>query len=520
MTICCEVTAMKKEKAMELFGKYPDIPRRLVDRVIEKGRIKVLVQDGASSLVRCSACGTLSDIPGVKHGQKLRCPACGLSLNVASNRFRWEQNHWRNDENFAVVIPVEGDENAYISVVKVCSYFFQGMTQPAADIIEYQRYIFTPRGDAVRFGKTVEWYEDGMRWYRMQGEWKKMARYAEPVYDSKVSQIYTLLNAEELEGTCLRHCMIQEMMSGGREWNYGIFDYLKFYQKHKGADRLIKIGLNKLVYAEFRKSSGLVDWKQTEPHRMLGLTRPEVRKLADGEIRLNERRWIKRVCPGLSPEMYDRLSPAINMGKSAEFEILADDGSITPVEALKYIVRQGAQMGDYIDYIEQCKALGYDIGDAMIRCPRSLKDAHERCTAAIAAIESERDAAKLIRFLPGMKTLDEKRKRYEFEADGLFIRLPKSASEIIAEGRILNHCVGGYAQRHMEGKLTIMFLRRCSQPDKPFFTVEVSNDLKIVQCRGLRNESYSKYDDVSEFYGLFQRHLDGISGKIRIRKGA
>lgn len=511
---------MKKEKAMELFGKYPEIPQRLIERVMNKGRIKVLVQDGSSSLVRCSACGTLSDIPDVRHGQVRICPGCGLSMTVASNRFMWKECHWRNDKNFAVVIPVEGDENAYISVVKVCSYYFQGMMQPAADINEFQRYIFTPRGDAVRYGKTVEWYEDGMRWYRMPGEWKVMSRFAEPVYLGTVSQIYTLLNAEELEGTCLRHCMIKEMMSGGREWNYGIFDYLKFYQKHQGAERLIKIGLNKLVYDEFRRSSGLIDWGQNETHRMLGLTRPEVRKLADGEIRLNERRWIKRVCLGLSPEMYDRLSPAINMGKSKEFEILADDGSIKPVEALKYIVRQGAQMGDYIDYIEQCKALGYDIGDAMIRCPRSLKDAHERCTAAIAAIESERDAAKLIRFLPGMKTLDEKRKRYEFEADGLFIRLPKSASEIIAEGRILNHCVGGYAQRHMEGKLTIMFLRRCSQPDKPFFTVEVSNDLKIVQCRGLRNESYSKYDDVSEFYGLFQRHLDGISGKIRIRKGA
>jgi len=80
----------------------------------------------------------------------------------------------------------------------------------------------------------------------------------------------------------------------------------------------------------------------------------------------------------------------------------------------------------------------------------------------------------------------------EFSADGLLIRQPHSLQEIEDEGRILSHCVGGYAERHAMGKLSIMFLRKVSEPDKPYYTVEVSQYGGIVQCRGYRNNVVQK----------------------------
>ena len=75
----------------------------------------------------------------------------------------------------------------------------------------------------------------------------------------------------------------------------------------------------------------------------------------------------------------------------------------------------------------------------------------------------------------------------EFATDEYFIRQPDSTDEIVVEGQKLSHCVGGYAERHATGKLTIMFLRQKSAPDEPYYTMEVSNDYKIVQCRGYKN---------------------------------
>jgi hypothetical protein len=72
-----------------------------------------------------------------------------------------------------------------------------------------------------------------------------------------------------------------------------------------------------------------------------------------------------------------------------------------------------------------------------------------------------------------MKKLDEKRKTiFEAEDDEFLIRLPVKLSEIIREGSNLNHCVGGYVDRHATGSTTILFLRKKSDKDKSFYTIE------------------------------------------------
>ena len=72
-----------------------------------------------------------------------------------------------------------------------------------------------------------------------------------------------------------------------------------------------------------------------------------------------------------------------------------------------------------------------------------------------------------------MKKLDEKRKKvFEAEDDEFIIRLPLKLSEIVEEGNKLSHCVGGYTDRHATGSTTILFLRKKSDANKPFYTIE------------------------------------------------
>ena len=72
-----------------------------------------------------------------------------------------------------------------------------------------------------------------------------------------------------------------------------------------------------------------------------------------------------------------------------------------------------------------------------------------------------------------MKKLDEKRKKvFEAEDEEFLIRLPLKLSEIVEEGSKLSHCVGGYTDRHATGGTTILFLRKKSDANKPFYTIE------------------------------------------------
>ena len=102
---------------------------------------------------------------------------------------------------------------------------------------------------------------------------------------------------------------------------------------------------------------------------------------------------------------------------------------------------------------------------------------------------------------------------FAFRYGGLEIVVPKSAQEIILEGKTLHHCVGGYAGRHFEGKVVILFLRHVRRPGRPFVTIEARprkdarGRLVICQVHGYKNEGYMK--------DLTAREMNGPQYKFR-----
>ena len=104
-----------------------------------------------------------------------------------------------------------------------------------------------------------------------------------------------------------------------------------------------------------------------------------------------------------------------------------------------------------------------------------------------------------------MKKLDEKRKEiFEMEDDKFLIRLPHKLSEIVKEGRDLNHCVGGYADRHARGDTTILFLREKNNSDKSFYTIEChgldkKKGIDVIQIHGFGNKWLGNNPEVVPF---------------------
>ncbi|PWV97462.1 PcfJ-like protein [Paenibacillus cellulosilyticus] len=131
------------------------------------------------------------------------------------------------------------------------------------------------------------------------------------------------------------------------------------------------------------------------------------------------------------------------------------------------------------DYIEDCKQLGLDLTDELILLPPDLHSAHQNTIKQVKYKEDEELNRKIQKRL---KVLT----KYEFEKDGLLIRAAKDSLELIEEGKALRHCVGRYAQSYADGKCDILVIRWVSEPDKPFYTMEI-RDNKIVQCRGFKN---------------------------------
>jgi len=80
-----------------------------------------------------------------------------------------------------------------------------------------------------------------------------------------------------------------------------------------------------------------------------------------------------------------------------------------------------------------------------------------------------------------------KAKKLEFEDDKYSIIACPKLSDLTTEGQVLHHCVGTYVNSVANGYEYILFLRKKEQLDIPFFTIDVTPELKVRQIHGAYN---------------------------------
>ena len=157
-------------------------------------------------------------------------------------------------------------------------------------------------------------------------------------------------------------------------------------------------------------------------------------------------------------------------------------------KALAYVEKQGrlAQRGAndiiglWADYLEECRALKYDLSHQYYLFPPDLLKAHGRTMQLVGDMQNEALNQQIAKRLPELE-------KYCWEADGLFIRPAGSVGELKAEGSALCHCVATYAQRYANGETVILLVRRQGEPEAPFVTVEYRGG-KVVQAQAKGNQ--------------------------------
>lgn len=97
-------------------------------------------------------------------------------------------------------------------------------------------------------------------------------------------------------------------------------------------------------------------------------------------------------------------------------------------------------------------------------------------------------------------------KAFDFTFGNYTIVIPKSAQDIVDEGTNMHHCVGGYAQRVVNGEQYIIFVRHKDTPEKCYITCQVYNDGRIGQYF-LAHDRYISSDEDRAFYNALVNHI-------------
>lgn len=164
-----------------------------------------------------------------------------------------------------------------------------------------------------------------------------------------------------------------------------------------------------------------------------------------------------------------------------------------------------AALSAYADYITAADGCGLDLSNTIHLLPRDFWEKHDTVTAAWSAIcANRRNSEANAKYKARLPKLTA---RYLYWSDTLLVRAPVNAGEIVEEGKQLEHCVGEYADSHLSGKTTILFLRRRDKPHVPLVTIEMDGNT-IRQVCGYRNDRAScpenpKGIPARKLYGAF-----------------
>lgn len=408
-----------------------------------------------------------------------------------------EQMKGKTACNFAVMLNSPLDDTLYVR----CYHRYRG-----GALAERQRYIFAKDG-ALRLTTRDDIH------FTIAKEFREPV-FCKSSYGYTFDNSYTVLNWQALKKSCMKYCCAEQFHKGL------LMEYLKLYCNHPNVEYLLKSGYGHLLHTEYDgywgtrrrlRTDSNINWKSNNLLKMLGLTRTEFKLLHGHEAYYSKYLCWKQQFPKYQPEELLQMARifGFEVGTLAGFR---EHTKLTPRRLARYLFDQAVSCWDYRDYLEQCEKLHYDLNDTAISMPHDFAAMHRRCSEIIHYEQTEKQRKQFAAAMADRRKLD-------FAYGDLLIRQPKSMDEIITEGATLNHCVGGYAQRHAEGKLHILFIRTAEKPDVPFYAMELSADGQIRQVRGRKNADPTPA--VQALVDAYKTYLQGVfNDKKKVRKSA
>lgn len=459
----------------------------------------------------CTYCRSTFEAQGYLHGKAGECPTCNHSYRiVAAGRNR------KYMINEAYVVWYEKsliDPQAITARGIICARDYRGdfhhvKTQTATVAL----YVFKV-GKAVMFKRWGyyswgKYHPIGM----LVGDYEQTAS-IHPACREQTRAFYTTSYGRVYEYS---HDSIRKAVKN-TPFQYSCWnqldvedndDYTKYFGLFCAApcvEYLIKMGLGLLVIEKLQKhyTYGTVNWKGKSVTSVLRLDKQHIKAIMSAEVVvdfvfLKIYHKLLHLGEKFDPQEASLIAHKYNHWYDANKD--GFDGLLDMAERMKTSVRstviyiekqmrarderhsfdnQVEVLRTWRDYLKDCVTLGLDLNDESTKMPRNLYAAHQNTISQINIAKNQHLDGKIAEQA-------KKIEKYKFSYGGLIAIPAGSSLELIEEGKTLNHCVGTYAERVADGRTAILFIRKADQPNKPFYTMEVSSG-SIFQVRGLKN---------------------------------
>lgn len=503
----------------------PALPKdwdRWVDKVgIPQNFIFYEYRRGGAKTGYCTFCG--KDVPlreNPRHNKVSRCPCCRHEITYKSlGRLGRVLD---TDEVSTYLIQSRPDGFVVREFWAQRRYSKETYKQPTVFCVEHWRVIY----DSHLSRRTYFW-----------GEYKQVVtRWIAGVPNCNwmgSNSIYATHGGQDgrVYGKTLPHLSRNVLKHIGlTEWlrTHGFTGnpdrYLSLVKKYPRFEQLWKAGLPKLT-EESWEWPHLLDGIIRDPQapsltKALGIDKRELsrlRTLNGGNLIL---RWLREEKDGgkaISDESLIWLSK--NKIEPHQLSFIRQKMSVPQI--CHYLRRQSQESGEYVlqvlntwqDYLSMAERLGMDTGDEIIYRVRLLRQRHDELVLRCKQEDLKKQAEDILKAHPNLdeicKSLKEK---YEYANDDFAVVAPCGALDILVEGDALCHCLrrsDRYWDRIETHESYILFLRRTSALNVPYYTLEVEPDGTVRQKR----TKYDRQEADIESAKVFLTEWQGVINK-------
>lgn len=509
----------------ERMDNTPELPeQRILEyadrRLFHNRHYLYYKKHGVRATVACSACGWVSDSrwkPGISYESQLEtmieeprmggygtCPQCGkMGKYMAQGRAK--------------------------SDMKISAYLFLGQKYKETGMVF--RYIEVYKGYQMNLicedkgqeltgaGEQLECVEIARAYFepgkKRQIDYHKHDGYSNVDFWDDCN-LYGMANInigaavimpetfQEMKGTLLQYSDMEEYQRQESEAINAV-DYAERYLQIPQLEMIVKLKMTGVARSLVKCNAGIIQKEDARrPDEFLGIRKDEVKQLIrfKGDLDILEvmqlenrmgERWTQEQLEKMAEIGVDNgeeLAAALQyMGVQKLLNTIAKyadceygTGCSTAIHRLR------ATAQEYFDYLAMRQRLGYDLRNTVYLFPRDLKIAHEKMVLEENKEKADARIREVLEKFPLIKKHYRRlRKKFYFEDEEFLIRPARDAGEIVIEGRVLHHCVGGdnYLEKHNSGKTTILFLRTVKAPGLPYITVEIgTEDLNVRQWYG------------------------------------
>ena len=304
----------------------------------------------------------------------------------------------------------------------------------------------------------------------------------------------------------------------GEHW----VQYLKLQRKFPQLENLVNSGWIQLVgklvsqcYAGFDVDSVLtkaLDISKRKPHEMLCMSKAEHKLIRDRKAQwdfdthLLYRQFIEAGLCGAVKflDVVDRFGAA-GLRAIAEMQRLYGDADLDKLE--RYLRKQNISP-DRVRLLLDTRNAATALADGRALTeeelwPRNLEAAHDRYNRLQVAQIDEHKSAQ---YQAGFDKIMDEYGELQWTDGELCMVLPKSNSDLIREGAVLRHCVGGYGSNHISRRDVIFFVRHYRRPERSYYTLDIN-----MLDRPYRNQLHG-YGN--ERHGIHKQYSHKIPKKV------